>query len=203
MSGTSILILLTIAIGLTIVLLIMSARRISKEGITVSSAPKGEHFIRSVEDVQRQHAMEHADVPEEDYSNPTDIKFGRYGFGKTVDMSFNAAVEAVTHALNNEGFGVLTDIDIAATMKKKLGKGMPPYQILGACNPQLASRAIDVEPSIGLLLPCNVVVRQDLSDAVHVECMDPSAIIGLANKPGLRELSEEVKSRLMRVIQAI
>jgi len=203
MSGTSILILLTIAIGLTIVLLIMSARRISKEGITVSSAPKAQHFIRSVEDVQRQHAMEHAGVPAEDYSNPTDIKFGRYGFGKKVDMSFNAAVEAVTHALNNEGFGVLTDIDIAATMKKKLGKGMPPYQILGACNPQLASQAIDVEPSIGLLLPCNVVVRQDLSDDVYVECMDPSAVIGLANKPGLRELSEEVKSRLMRVIQAI
>jgi len=79
----------------------------------------------------------------------------------------------------------------------------PPYQILGACNPQLAGQAIDMEPSIGLLLPCNVVVRQDLSDAVHVECMDPSVVIGLVNKPGLRDLSEEVKSRLMRVIQAI
>ncbi len=203
MSGTSILILLTIAIGLTIVLLIMSARRISQEGITISSAAKGKHFIRSVEDVQRQHTMEHGGVPAEDYSNPTDIKFSSYGFGKKVDMSFNAAVEAVTHALNNEGFGVLTEIDIAATMKKKLGKGMLPYRILGACNPQLAGRAIDVEPSIGLLLPCNVVVRQDLSDAVHIECMDPSAVIGLVGKPGIKELSEEVKSRLIRVIQAI
>src|SRR6266511_1046864 len=86
---------------------------------------------------------------------------GNYAFGKTVQMYYEDAIERATEALAKEGFGVLTEIDVAATLKKKLGKEIPPYKILGACNPQFAHRALEAEPQIGALLPCNVVVRVD------------------------------------------
>jgi len=127
----------------------------------------------------------------------------RYGFGKAVSMGFEAAVEAVIDALQTEGFGVLTDIDVAATMQKKLGKEMQPYRILGACNPSLAHQAITSEPSIGLLLPCNVVIRQDEDEIVHVEFMDPSSVLSLVDNPAVGELAGEVKSRLKRVLAAL
>ena len=127
----------------------------------------------------------------------------KYGFGKTVDMSFDAAIEHVTLALQGEGFGVLADIDIAGAMKKKLNQDMPPYRILGACNPPLAHRALAREPSIGLLLPCNVVVRQDVAGAVHVEFMDPNAVLELVGKPEIAQLAGEVKQRLERVMRAL
>ncbi len=127
----------------------------------------------------------------------------KYGFGKTVPMDFEAAIDSVTHALQVEGFGVLTDIDVAATMKKKLGEEMPPYRILGACNPSLAHQAITNEPSIGLLLPCNVVVRQEESGIVHVEFMNPASVLSLVDNPAVEELASEVKSRLERVLAAL
>ena len=88
-------------------------------------------------------------------------------------------------------------------MKKKLGKEMPPYRILGACNPSLAHQAITNEPSIGLLLPCNVVVRQEESGVVHVEFMDPASVLSLVENPAVGELAGEVKSRLERVLAAL
>lgn len=127
----------------------------------------------------------------------------QYGFGKTVEMDFNSAIEKVTEALQKEGFGVLTDIDVQATLKKKLGEEMPPYRILGACNPALAHKAITNEPSIGLLLPCNVVVRQDENGTVQVEFMDPVAVLKLVDNPSVAELAGEVKSRLERVLAAL
>lgn len=127
----------------------------------------------------------------------------QYGFGKAVPMDFERAIDAVTEALKTEGFGVLTDIDVQATLKKKLGADMPPYRILGACNPPLAHRAITAEPSIGLLLPCNVVVRQDKTGAVFVEIMDPNAVLNLVDKPGITELAYEVREKLERVLKAI
>jgi len=127
----------------------------------------------------------------------------KYGFGKTVPMNFEAAIDAVTHALQSEGFGVLTDIDVAVTMKKKLGEEMPPYRILGACNPSLAHQAITNEPSIGLLLPCNVVVRQKESGIVHVEFMDPASVLSLVDNQTVSELADEVKSRLERVLAVL
>lgn len=126
-----------------------------------------------------------------------------YGFGKKVDLSFEQAVAGVTEALKGEGFGVLTEIDVAATLKKKLGKEMPPYKILGACNPQLASRALEAEPSIGLLLPCNVVVRELEPGRSSVEFMDPNAVLDLVGREEVVTLAGEVRARLERVLAAL
>jgi uncharacterized protein (DUF302 family) len=127
----------------------------------------------------------------------------KYAFGKTVALSFDQATEAVTQALAKEGFGVLTEIDVAATLKKKLGLERPAYKILGACNPQLASRAIEAEPQIGALLPCNVVVRVDDGGKTIVEFMDPDAVLGLVGRPEIAPIAAEVKARLVRVLQAL
>lgn len=127
----------------------------------------------------------------------------RYGFGRTVDLGFDDAIARVTQALQAEGFGVLSDIDIRATMKKKLDRDMPPYRILGACNPPLAHRVLNAEPSIGLLLPCNVVVRQDDAGQVHVEFMDPSAVLEMVNVPEVAAVAIEVRQRLERAMAAL
>lgn len=126
-----------------------------------------------------------------------------YGFGKPVALTYEQALEKVTTELQNEGFGVLTEIDVKATMKKKLDIDIPPYKILGACNPPLARRALEAEPTIGLLLPCNVVVRQDASGAVHVEFMDPGAMQKLSSNAELAKVATEVRERLMRVMNAL
>jgi uncharacterized protein (DUF302 family) len=127
----------------------------------------------------------------------------RYGFGKRVTHSFDQAIERVTAALQKEGFGILTDIDVAATMKKKLGVEMLPYRILGACNPPLAHRAIEAEPSIGLLLPCNVVVRQEADKVVQVEFLDPNTMIELVGTPDIAHLAAEVRVKLQRAMEAL
>jgi uncharacterized protein (DUF302 family) len=127
----------------------------------------------------------------------------RYGFGKTVDVPFADAIDRVTQALQQEGFGILSDIDVAAALKKKLNKDIPPYRILGACNPPLADRAITMEPSIGLLLPCNVVVRQDGIGRVHVEFMNTDAVLQLVDNPGIAQLASEVRQRLERAMAAM
>ncbi|AMN46795.1 ABC transporter ATP-binding protein [Steroidobacter denitrificans] len=126
-----------------------------------------------------------------------------YGFGKVVGLPFDQAIERVTQLLRNEGFGVLTDIDVAATFKKKLGKDISPYRILGACNPTLADRAIALEPSIGLLLPCNVLVRQDEKQQVHVEFMDPIAVLALVQRADVEPVAREVRARLERILEAL
>jgi uncharacterized protein (DUF302 family) len=127
----------------------------------------------------------------------------KYAFGKTVSLSPAAAVQKVTEALSKEGFGVLTEIDVSATMKKKLDLDLPPYKILGACNPHLASQAIAAEPEIGALLPCNVVVRQDEAGSTRVEFMDPYAVLKLVDRPEVSQLAAEVRGRLERVMAAL
>jgi uncharacterized protein (DUF302 family) len=127
----------------------------------------------------------------------------RYGFGKSVAMSYGDAVARVTQELQKEGFGVLTEIDVRATMKKKLDRDLPPYVILGACNPPFAAQALDAEPSIGLLMPCNVVVRQDAQGAVHVEFLDPVTLFELTGRPDVGPLAQEVRARLERVMAAL
>ena len=127
----------------------------------------------------------------------------RYGFGRTVAMDFNAAIEKVTAELQKEGFGVLTEIDVAATLKKKLGHDMPPYRILGACNPPFAMRAVTAEPTIGLLMPCNVVVRQDAAGAVHVDFMDPGMMGQMTDNAEVALLGTEVRQKMRKVMAAL
>jgi len=127
----------------------------------------------------------------------------RFGFGKAVNLGFDEAIDRVTDELGKEGFGVLTEIDVKATLKKKLDKDMPPYRILGACNPTLAHQAISTVPEIGLLLPCNVLVREDDENRVHVSFMDPESVLSLVDDPGVAPLAAEVKTRLQRVLAAL
>ena len=126
-----------------------------------------------------------------------------YVFGKTVPLPFDSAVQRITEALAQVGFGVLTEIDVQATLKNKLGQEMPPYRILGACNPQFASRAIAAEPLIGALLPCNVVVRQDAAGAVHIEVMDPNAVLTLVDQPDVVAMAAEVRQKLAQALAAV
>jgi len=126
-----------------------------------------------------------------------------FGFGKSVTSKFDATIDNVTNALGEEGFGVLSDIDVAATLKKKLDEDMPPYRILGACNPALAHQAVQAVPEIGLLLPCNVLVRQDDDGVVHVSFMDPVSVLGLVNNDDILPLAGQVREKLNRVMAAI
>lgn len=126
-----------------------------------------------------------------------------YGFDTQIHDSFGSAVARVTSALKAEGFGVLTTIDVQATLKAKLGIERGAYVILGACNPAYASRAIDADPDIGLLLPCNVVVRDEGNGTTRVSFMDPAAVLGLVDRPEVHELGAQVRAKLMRVRDAV
>ena len=127
-----------------------------------------------------------------------------YGFGTTVELDFEPTVERVKQALADEGFGILCEIDVAATMKKKLNVDFRPYVILGACNPPLAHRALTAERDIGLLLPCNVIVyADDIPGSTAVAAMDPVVALELTGKEDIRPVAEDVKSRLTRALSAV
>ncbi|BCO34904.1 DUF302 domain-containing protein [Mycobacterium heckeshornense] len=128
------------------------------------------------------------------------------GLSTTLHTSFDAAVERTTRVLADQGFGVLTRIDVKATLKEKLGENMEDYLILGACNPSLAHRALDVDRQIGQLLPCNVVVRADAAnggDAVIVEAMDPQIMVQVVDQPALREIADQAAAKLRAAISAL
>lgn len=126
-----------------------------------------------------------------------------YGLTVNTALSYTAAIEAVTTALKSEGFGVLTTIDVQATLKAKLGIDSAPYTILGACNPPLAHQALSAEPEIGLLLPCNVVVYAGAAGQTIVSAIDPEAQFSLVERAELAPLAHEVGARLRRVLEQL
>lgn len=126
-----------------------------------------------------------------------------YAIARTVPLSFDDADRRVREALKDEGFGVLTEIDVSATLKEKLDVDFPRYSILGACNPPLAHQALQAEPDVGLLLPCNVVVRELADGETVVEALDPVKQLSLADAPALDALAEDVRERMRRVIDAV
>ncbi|HYD77690.1 DUF302 domain-containing protein [Ramlibacter sp.] len=126
-----------------------------------------------------------------------------YGFHVEISGPFEQALDKVLAALKTEGFGVLSDIDVQKAMKEKLGEDMPAYRILGACNPPLAHQALQAEPEIGLLLPCNVTLRQLDGGRVSVGFLDPQMMVQLTSNPGVRGVADEARERLQRVRAAL
>ncbi|WP_376794120.1 DUF302 domain-containing protein [Thermogemmatispora sp.] len=125
-----------------------------------------------------------------------------YGFGTTLALSCEQAIERVKEALKAEGFGVLTEIDVQRTLRDKLGLETAPYVILGACNPHLAHQALAIEPEIGLLLPCNVVVRS-VANGCRVEIADPQAMLAVSGNERLEQIAQEARTRLQRALAAL
>ncbi|MGC1952646.1 MAG: DUF302 domain-containing protein [Gammaproteobacteria bacterium] len=126
-----------------------------------------------------------------------------YGFFIKYNSGFEDAVARATEELQREGFGILTEIDVQATLKNRLGIDTRPYKILGACNPSLAHQALEKDPDIGLLLPCNVVVREEADGRIAIGFMDPEAVLSLVHKEEITDLAREVRSRLERVRDAL
>ncbi|BBY96440.1 ABC transporter (plasmid) [Mycobacterium gallinarum] len=128
-----------------------------------------------------------------------------YALSTTLHTSFEDAVERTRKALSDQGFGVLTEIDMKATLKAKLGEDMENYLILGACNPPLAHRAVNADRQIGLLLPCNVAVRTDVDsdNTVIIDAMDPQVMVQLSDQPGLRAVADEAATKLQAAIKSL
>jgi uncharacterized protein (DUF302 family) len=126
-----------------------------------------------------------------------------YYFSKVMDVSFDKAIEKATEELQKEGFGILTEIDVKATMKKKLDVDYPNYKILGSCNPPFAHKALQAEPLIGTMLPCNVIVREIKDGQVEVAAVDPLASMQAIQNPSLGEIANEVQQKLKKVIDSL
>ncbi|HEX2910137.1 MAG TPA: DUF302 domain-containing protein [Chloroflexia bacterium] len=131
-----------------------------------------------------------------------EVKFEKYGFGKKISLPYEEAIERTRAALKEQGFGVLTEIDIKKTMKEKRGIDFRPYTILGACNPLLAHQALEAELDIGLLLPCNVVVYEEDGGSV-VKAMDPQAALGIVGNDSIEAVAREARSKLEKALASL
>ena len=126
-----------------------------------------------------------------------------YHFSRKINVPFDEALARTIEALKREGFGILTDIDVSATLKSKLGEDFRAYRILGACNPQLAFSALKLEDKIGTMLPCNVIVQEHPADGVEISAVDPVASMQAIENPGLAEVAVQVQAKLRRVIDTL
>ncbi len=198
MGINTLFILLVLIAVLLLVLVLKAFRHSQKEDLAVSDQSGHQHFKRSVEEVQRQKREEQAAVILPEESSISGVIYTKRGFGKKVKMSVDEAVEQVRRAFKAEGFQILSDADIMTILHKK---EMLKYHMLIAYHEALGGRAIDMEPSIGLLT-CNAIIRQDLSDVVHVEFSDPFLQMGSTNNRELQSVASNLKRKLLRVLQA-
>lgn len=198
MEDNGLFILLVLISVLAVVFALKSLRRSQKEGWTVGDQARHQHFKRSVEEVQRRQREEQAAVILSEESSIGGVIYTKRGFGKKVKIGVDEAVEQVRQAFKVEGFQVLSDTDIMTILHKK---EKLKYHMLIAYHEELGGRAIDMEPSIGLLT-CNAIIRQDLSDVVHVEFSDPFLQMGSTNDPELQGVASNLKRKLLRVLQA-
>ena len=135
--------------------------------------------------------------------NMTETISSQLGFQVQLNTDFETAIQRVTDALKVEGFGVLTEIDVKATLKKKIDVDFYPYKILGACNPSLAHKALTADSQVGLLLPCNVVVSQEDDGSIQISIIDPISMLGVVNTPGVEPVAIEARARLERVAKSL
>lgn len=199
MGSSLIFSLLIIACVLALVLVFLASKRINEEGLTVTDESK-KHFKRSVEDVYRQQQQEQALMSfSGDSSAVSNMYINKYAFGKSVKMSVEEALEALKNALKADGFQILSEADVMSALKKKK---MPNYRMLTVYHEALAGRAVDMEPSIGLLLS-NAMIRRDLSEVVHVEFSDPSLLLGSSTDAALLEITAKLKVKLQQVLQQL
>jgi len=174
----------------------MAYIRIRKEGLTLTDNRR-QHFVRSVEDVQRQHDQERAMMDEPDASSAGGITYLKSGFGKPVKMSVREASDSLVQTLKRRGFRVLLLSDVVKTVDKP---DLPPCQMLSVYHPALAGRAFELVPYVGLAV-CHAVIRQDMSDVVHVEFLDPTLASPLARYSELDGITHDLKANLMTVLQ--
>lgn len=198
MAGSFIFLLLIVACVLALVLVIVASRRIQKEGLTVSDE-KRQHFKRSVEEVQRHQREEHAVASVTDESKSGAVAYSKFGFGRMVEMAFDDAVDRVKATLRVEELTLLKDADVVTTLHKK---DVPKCRMLTIYDAELAGRALEIEPSLGLLIS-TVTIRQDLSDDIHVEFSDPSLHPGLSSHPDLHAVASSLKVKLLSALQAV
>jgi uncharacterized protein (DUF302 family) len=166
------------------------------------ASPNADHGSTDSDGARRTAQADRGNPEDRDVTikNKTEIE---PGIGRTVDMLFETALERAREALQKEGFGVLTQIDVKSTLKEKLNADVSPFVILGACNPRLAHRALELDPQVGLLLPCNVVVRDLGGGKVRVEAINALAMMSLFPAGGLEPIARQVNERLSRVVAAV